>query len=175
MVGFQVSGTLWVDVRKQIRIIEKHRRKSPAEDSPWLCRRTIAKVTATESSAGFIHAVAPCSLDWELQHCTSPTETSIRGSNPGGASIIMQSFLYNAVPSQINFGKGTISHLPAEVARQNSVRPLLLSTLQQVKEAESLRQILDGNVAGMFTKTTMHTPTEIAQKTLEYAKVDPGE
>ncbi|RDW65961.1 hypothetical protein BP6252_09596 [Coleophoma cylindrospora] len=83
----------------------------------------------------------------------------------------MQPFLYNAAASRVIFGKGTISQLPAEVARQNSVRPLLLSTPQQVKEAESLRGILDGNIAGMFTEATMHTPTEITQKALEYVKL----
>jgi len=82
----------------------------------------------------------------------------------------MYSFIYNAAPSRVIFGKGTISQLPAEVARYESSRPLLLSTPQQVQEAELLKEIFNGEIAGIFAEATMHTPTHITEKCLEYVK-----
>jgi alcohol dehydrogenase class IV len=82
----------------------------------------------------------------------------------------MQSFEYNASPSRVIFGRGSLSQLPQEVARQNSTRPLLLSTPQQAREAESLKSILDDKIAGIFTEATMHTPSHITDKALEFAK-----
>jgi len=83
----------------------------------------------------------------------------------------MESFTYATNPSRVIFGAGTIRKLPEELERQNLKAPLLLSTPGQVKQAERLRQILDGKVAGLFSEATMHTPTNITDKALEYAKV----
>lgn len=79
----------------------------------------------------------------------------------------MNSFEYNSNPSRVIFGRGTISKLPEEVARQQSTRPLLLSTPQQVKEAEALKNILDGKIAGIFSEAAMHTPIHITDRALE--------
>lgn len=82
----------------------------------------------------------------------------------------MESFEYNANPSRVVFGSGSIQKLPAEVARLNLSFPLLLSTPQQVQKAEQLKSILNGRVAGIFTEATMHTPTHITDKALVYAQ-----
>lgn len=82
----------------------------------------------------------------------------------------MESFEYNANPSRVVFGNGSIQKLPAETARLNLSSPLLLSTLQQVQRAEQLKSILNGRVAGIFTEATMHTPTHITDKALAYAQ-----
>ncbi|PSS15269.1 hypothetical protein M430DRAFT_104788 [Amorphotheca resinae ATCC 22711] len=82
----------------------------------------------------------------------------------------MEAFEYNAAPARVIFGSGTLSKLSAEVARLNVSAPLLLSTPQQVDQATHLKTLLDGKVAGIFTEATMHTPSHITEKALEYAK-----
>ncbi|MCJ1281940.1 hypothetical protein MMC26_001263 [Xylographa opegraphella] len=82
----------------------------------------------------------------------------------------MQSFEYNANPGRVIFGSGSLQKLPDEVARLNLKAPLLLSTPQQIEQAEGLKAILNGKVAGLFSEATMHTPTHITDKALEYAK-----
>ncbi|KMU80418.1 maleylacetate reductase [Coccidioides immitis RMSCC 3703] len=82
----------------------------------------------------------------------------------------MDAFEYNANPARVIFGFGTIKQLPDEIARLNLSSPLLLSTPQQVQQADDLKDLLKGNVAGVFTEATMHTPTHVTEKALEYAK-----
>ncbi|OCK77471.1 putative maleylacetate reductase [Lepidopterella palustris CBS 459.81] len=82
----------------------------------------------------------------------------------------MESFEYNANPGRVVFGGGSLQKLPAEVSRLNLSAPLLLSTPQQAEQAGQLKTILNGNIAGLFTEATMHTPTYITEKALEYAK-----
>lgn len=85
-------------------------------------------------------------------------------------SSIMDSFVYSANPGRVVFGSGTLKQLPEEVSRLNLTAPLLLSIPQQVKQAEQLKEILNGKIAGIFTEATMHTPTDITEKALQYAK-----
>lgn len=81
----------------------------------------------------------------------------------------MDAFEYNASPARVIFGSGTIKKLPDELARQNLTKPLLLSTPEQTSQADDLKNILSGKVAGVFTKATMHTPTHITDEALAYA------
>lgn len=83
---------------------------------------------------------------------------------------LSKNFIYNASPARVIFGKGTIQELPAEISRQSLKAPLLLSTAQQASQTEALKKILNGNIAGIFAEATMHTPTNITEKALEYAK-----
>lgn len=82
----------------------------------------------------------------------------------------MEPFEYNANPGRVVFGQGSLQKLPAEISRLGLSAPLLLSTPQQVDQAEELEKILSGKVAGIFTEATMHTPTNITDKALDYAK-----
>lgn len=82
----------------------------------------------------------------------------------------MEAFEYNANPARVVFGSGTIKQLPDEIARLNLSSPLLLSTPQQVQQADDLKTLLKGKVAGIFTEATMHTPTHVTEKALDYAK-----
>jgi alcohol dehydrogenase class IV len=82
----------------------------------------------------------------------------------------MDAFEYNSAPARVIFGSGTISKLSGEVARQKLSAPLLLTTPQQVGQAKMLESLLNGKVAGIFTEATMHTPSHITEKALEYAK-----
>lgn len=82
----------------------------------------------------------------------------------------MEPFEYNANASRVVFGNGSIKKLPDEVSKLGLSAPLLLSTPAQVKQAEDVKGILDGKISGVFSEATMHTPTNITEKALEYAK-----
>ncbi|KAL4885892.1 hypothetical protein BJY04DRAFT_205166 [Aspergillus karnatakaensis] len=82
----------------------------------------------------------------------------------------MDAFEYNANPGRVVFGSGTLQKLPDEIARLDKKAPLILSTPQQVNQAESVKEVLKGQIAGIFTEATMHTPTDITDKAVEYAK-----
>ncbi|KAL4769460.1 hypothetical protein BDW60DRAFT_218870 [Aspergillus nidulans var. acristatus] len=82
----------------------------------------------------------------------------------------MDAFEYNANPGRVVFGSGTLQKLPEEIARLDKKAPLILSTPQQVSHAERVKEVLKGQVAGIFTEATMHTPTHITDKAVEYAK-----
>lgn len=82
----------------------------------------------------------------------------------------MDPFEYTSHPSRVIFGSGTLIKLPDELARQNLKAPFLLSTPQQAEQAEILKNVLDGQVAGVFTEATMHTPRHITEKAVEVAK-----
>ena len=82
----------------------------------------------------------------------------------------MEAFEYNAAPARVIFGSGTISKLSDEVSRKKLSRPLLLSTPQQVEHLTQLKTLLNGKEAGTFSEATMHTPSHITDKALEYAK-----
>ncbi|KAL2808045.1 hypothetical protein BJX63DRAFT_424922 [Aspergillus granulosus] len=82
----------------------------------------------------------------------------------------MDAFEYNANPGRVVFGSGTLQKLPDEIARLDKKAPLILSTPQQVSHAERVKEVLKGQVAGIFTEATMHTPTHITDKAVEYAK-----
>jgi alcohol dehydrogenase class IV len=82
----------------------------------------------------------------------------------------MNSFEYNSSPSRVVFGSGTITKLSDEVARLKVSQPLLLSTSQQTSHVEDLKRTLRGKIAGIFSEATMHTPVEVTEKALDYAK-----
>lgn len=82
----------------------------------------------------------------------------------------MSSFEYNANPGRVIFGHGTIKKLPEELNRLNLSAPLLLSTPHQVNQAEDIRAILQGKIVGLFTEATMHTPTSVTEKALQYCR-----
>jgi len=83
----------------------------------------------------------------------------------------MNPFEYNANPGRVVFGPGSIQKLPAEIQRLGLKSPLLLSTPQQVSQAEDLAKILNSaNIkpAGTYTNATMHTPSHITEQAMTY-------
>ncbi|KAH7329727.1 hypothetical protein B0I35DRAFT_345999 [Stachybotrys elegans] len=76
----------------------------------------------------------------------------------------MDSFEYQANPSRVIFGSGTIARIPAELERLGLSKPLILSTPQQTSQAEDIKKILNGKVAALFGEATMHTPVSITEK-----------
>jgi alcohol dehydrogenase class IV len=82
----------------------------------------------------------------------------------------MDSFEYSPNPGRVVFGSGTLQKLPEEISRLNLSAPLLLSTPQQTGQVEALKNVLNGKIAGIFSNATMHTPTDVTEKALQYAK-----
>lgn len=78
------------------------------------------------------------------------------------SKFILHPFVYNALPTRVVFGAGSLAQLPAEVERLGAKRVLMLSTPGR---AEMVRAAAKGlPVAGIFDEAAMHTPLELAEK-----------
>ncbi|KZP00364.1 maleylacetate reductase [Calocera viscosa TUFC12733] len=86
----------------------------------------------------------------------------------------MSSFEYNQAPLRVVFGTGTLSKVPAELARLKASKPLILCTPEQTFQAEKVEEIVklaQGiTPVGVFPKATMHTPGNITDEALEFLK-----
>ncbi|KAF2140968.1 uncharacterized protein K452DRAFT_272718 [Aplosporella prunicola CBS 121167] len=82
----------------------------------------------------------------------------------------MDAFEYNANPSRVVFGSGTLKKLPAELSRLNVKAPLILSTPGQAQQATAVRAVLANDIAGIFTEAAMHTPTDVTDKAVAFAQ-----
>lgn len=78
----------------------------------------------------------------------------------------MQSFIYNALPSRVIFGSGTISKLKAEIERAGCRRALLISTPEQAEALAKIADSIGALAAGTFTQAAMHTPTDVTERAL---------
>ncbi len=78
----------------------------------------------------------------------------------------MQSFIYEALPSRVIFGSGTLARLGEEVERLGLRKVLVLATPRQKADAERLANSLRGRAVGVFAEATMHTPVAITEKAL---------
>jgi len=78
----------------------------------------------------------------------------------------MQSFVYNALPSRVIFGSGTISRLKSEIEQAGCNRALLLSTPEQAETLAPIAASLGSLAAGTFTQAAMHTPTDVTERAL---------
>ncbi|KAI8656168.1 Fe-ADH domain-containing protein [Fusarium keratoplasticum] len=78
-------------------------------------------------------------------------------------------FEYNANPSRVIFGSGTIHKLPSELSKLGASRPLLLSTPHQTAQAQVVSTILQGKTAALFSGARMHTPTDVTQRACDLA------
>lgn len=75
----------------------------------------------------------------------------------------MPSFLYEALPSRVVFGAGTLAQLPAELDRLGVKKALVLSTPGQWALATKAASLAHDRCVGSFDKATMHVPVEIAE------------
>jgi len=75
----------------------------------------------------------------------------------------MTPFIYDALPSHVVFGVGSIDQLPEEIARLGATRALVLSTPEQRDSAADIAQRLGARAAGVFDRAVMHVPIEIAK------------
>jgi alcohol dehydrogenase class IV len=82
----------------------------------------------------------------------------------------MDPFVYTASPARVIFGSGTKVLLADEVRRLSCRRALVLSTPQQRKEANMLAADLGSLAVGAFTDAVMHTPVEVTEAVVAFAK-----
>lgn len=82
----------------------------------------------------------------------------------------MHSFIYTALPARVVFGPGMLAQVPDEVRRLQCRRALVLSTPQQMKEAQALADTLGDLGAGIFAEAAMHTPVEITERAVAAVK-----
>jgi alcohol dehydrogenase class IV len=73
-------------------------------------------------------------------------------------------FVYNALPSRVIFGAGSIAQLGAEIDRLGASRALVLCTPEQVETANAIVARLGDRVAGTFARAVMHVPIETARE-----------
>ncbi|MBZ9653456.1 maleylacetate reductase [Phyllobacterium lublinensis] len=78
-------------------------------------------------------------------------------------------FTYNALPTRVIFGSGTLSELPAEVDRLGIARALILTTSHQGVGAQRIAQLLSARTAGVFGGAVMHTPVEVTDDAIALA------
>ena len=82
----------------------------------------------------------------------------------------MRSFVYNAQPSRVVFGAGSLEHLEREVQMLGANRALVLCTPEQQPLAEDIAKRLGDRAAGVFPKAVMHVPVETAAAAVDEAK-----
>ena len=81
----------------------------------------------------------------------------------------MQSFVYNANPGRVIFGRGTVARVAEEAERLGVRRLLLLSTPAQETGARALAERLGSLVAAIFPGATMHTPVAVTEEAMREA------
>ncbi len=82
----------------------------------------------------------------------------------------MRAFVYNAQPSRVVFGAGSLEHLEREVQLLGANRALVLCTPEQQPLAEDIAKRLGSRAAGIFPKAVMHVPVETASAAIDEAK-----
>ncbi|WP_053160810.1 maleylacetate reductase [Pseudomonas sp. P1.8] len=82
----------------------------------------------------------------------------------------MQPFIYNALPSRVIFGFGTLAQTADEIRALGCSRALVLTTPQQRDAGERLVAQLAELAVGLYDNATMHTPVEVTQDALAVVK-----
>lgn len=81
----------------------------------------------------------------------------------------MKSFTYQATPTRVVFGVGSLATLADEIERLGARRALVLSTPEQAASAERVASLLGPRAAGVFARAVMHVPIETARAAREEA------
>jgi alcohol dehydrogenase class IV len=83
----------------------------------------------------------------------------------------MQPFVYEALPTRVVFGTGTVSQLRPEVERLGVRRVLILSTPGRGEaQAHDIAALLGDLAVGVHPGAVMHTPVEATEKALEVVR-----
>ncbi|MDF8364738.1 maleylacetate reductase [Achromobacter anxifer] len=76
----------------------------------------------------------------------------------------METFIYTAQPARVIFGDGSLERLGEEMARLGAQRALLLTTPSQRRHAQQITAMFGDKVAGIFDRSAMHVPIELARE-----------
>ena len=82
----------------------------------------------------------------------------------------MREFVYEALPSRVIFGFGTMARLPDELDRLGLKRVLVLATPQQAQSARATAEQIGGRAIGVFGQAAMHTPLEVTDRAMDAVK-----
>jgi len=82
----------------------------------------------------------------------------------------MTPFNYNALPSRVIFGFGTLNQIAGEVDLLGCRRALILSTPDQSSTAKDIAERVGNRAGGLFPGAVMHTPVDVTNQALELAK-----
>ena len=82
----------------------------------------------------------------------------------------MLSFVYQALPSRIVFGAGSLATIGAEMDHLGARRALVLATPEQHADAQRVAELLGERSAGIFGEAVMHVPIETARAAVAEAK-----
>jgi len=82
----------------------------------------------------------------------------------------VKSFVYNALPSRVVFGVGSLDHLEREIDLLGAKRALVLSGPRQHRQVELIASRLGVRCVGVFDRALMHVPIETAQEARALAR-----
>jgi len=82
----------------------------------------------------------------------------------------MPTFTWDQPAGRVIFGVGAFDRLPDEVKRLGASRAIVLSTPEQLNDAEEAARRLGDLFAGIFPQAVMHVPIETAREAREMAR-----
>jgi maleylacetate reductase len=82
----------------------------------------------------------------------------------------MQPFTYNALPSRVIFGTGTVSQLPQEMKTLGCSNALILTGPHQASEGQLLLKRMGSLAVGVYSNAAMHTPTDVAEDAMGFVR-----
>jgi alcohol dehydrogenase class IV len=82
----------------------------------------------------------------------------------------VRAFVYNAQPSRVVFGAGSLEYLERELQLLGASRALVLCTPEQQPLADAIAKRLGARAAGVFAKVVMHVPVETASAAIDEAR-----
>ncbi|WP_408391908.1 iron-containing alcohol dehydrogenase [Paraburkholderia sediminicola] len=81
-----------------------------------------------------------------------------------------RSFIYSPLPGRVVFGPDSGGQLPTEFRALHIDRALVLCTPDQSHLADDIAALLGDQCAGVFPKTAMHVPIELAREARDEAR-----
>jgi len=82
----------------------------------------------------------------------------------------MLPFVYEALPSRVVFGAGSLQKLPEEIDKLGATRALVLCSPEQRAIGADIVVMLGSRSAGVFDGAVMHVPAEVAAAARDKAK-----
>ena len=80
----------------------------------------------------------------------------------------MQAFEYNALPTRVVFGCGTISQVKEEVQALGASRAMVITTAQQQESGTQMLELLGEVGAGLYSGAAMHTPVSTTEDAMRH-------
>jgi len=79
----------------------------------------------------------------------------------------METFLYEAQPSRVIFGVGSLKEVSTEIKALGLKKAIVIATPEQESLAQEVAELLGSLCVGVHAEAIQHVPMEIAEKSLE--------